>query len=632
MLLPLLLLTCLQGIEVEGLLPGESSELLPILSSHEDSWARGRLLDATDYRPIAGARLEAWLESYPSTGTSLGAVTTAADGRFRLRIKAGGRAAHKVTVRAPGYRSSTWSDSAVRAWDHDFLLLPLGEAERIQVLDLDLEPVSGARLEIHQSCSHDPPAFEVWSGADGRIEVPDIPGWHDQESPGDLKLLAPGFGSLASIYRKDALTVPWVEGEARLFVPKREPVMIRALDREGKPLRQQRLVLIGSPEWTDVWTDEDGVALLPTTFDDRWLSWFHADSVSAERYFAGGRVPLVFADEPMPLRQDGEEVAEAIDAGLAAGKLLILLEGVPPAELERFPLQVIHEDGWIAEGPGPHRFPVGAVTVTAGAAFSGWEEQSLAVEVVAGQTAEVSFRPRREALVRILVRSWGTLHVQAGDDSISLEGSREDQVESMEVRVPSGRPITALYDDGGALRAMLPPLAPGEQAELDLTLPAHRIARSADDVWQDGKAPTATLMFEVVDELGRPLPEARLDLEPFARPLDEGGDQHPPARHFAVAASVRGEVWATAEGYLPRWAEGVSPPADITAPVRLELLPEASVRVEHGNQVETYDGFAAGPRELVHWFPDGRRLVLHLELSTGERRVLRIVPAGEGRD
>ena len=625
-MLPLLLLTFLQGIEVDGLRPGESFELLPVQKSHEDFWARGRLLNALDYTPIPGARLEAWLESYPSAGTLLGSATTGADGRFRLKIKVGGREAHKVTVRAPGYRSSTWSDSAVRAWDEDFLLLPLGEPERYRVLDLDLRPVSGARLEIHQSCSHDPPAFEAWSDDDGRIEVPDIPGWHDHESPGDLKLLAPGFGSLASISRRDTLAVPGVQDEVRLYVPRRRPVMIRALDRDGRPLQKQRLVLIGSPEWTDVWTDEDGVAMLPTTFDDRWLSWFHADSVSEERYFAGCRVPLAFTDRPMPLRQDGEEVAEAIEGGLAAGRLEVGLEGVPEQELARFPLQVIHEDGWLAEGPGPHRLPAGAVTVVAGAAFSGWEEQSLQAEVVAGQTAEVAFRPRREARVRILVRSWGTLHVQAGDDSISLEGSREDQEQWKEVHVPTGQPITALYDDGGALRATLPPLAPGEQTELDLTAPGHRSARSVCDAWQDEEVPTATLVFAVADEFGQPVPEARLDLEPFARPLGGDGDHDPPARSYTVAASVRGEVLATAEGYLPRWAAGVSPPAGVSAPVRLPLQPDASVQIEHGEEVETYDGFAAGPRELIHWFPDGSRLLLRLELAAGERRTIQVKP------
>ena len=108
MMLSLLLALALQNPpHVEGLREGERFRTLPSSEEVDPETVRsGRVVDATNGRPVAGVEVTTWTEeiSGPARGLRrIGEARTGDDGCFRVAIVADGIRAEKMLARAPGY-------------------------------------------------------------------------------------------------------------------------------------------------------------------------------------------------------------------------------------------------------------------------------------------------------------------------------------------------------------------------------------------------------------------------------------------------------------------------------------------------------------------------------------------------
>src|SRR5687767_12270109 len=131
----------------------------PVEQAH-DPRIRSRLLDALTGRPIEGAVCELWTEEYRAPAGLVDSARSRADGSYELHPVSNEKC--KVRVRAAGYRTTVGA-----ADDEDGYLFPSDEAFVVRVLDLDGNPIAGARIRSHETCRHAPPSVEVLSGADG---------------------------------------------------------------------------------------------------------------------------------------------------------------------------------------------------------------------------------------------------------------------------------------------------------------------------------------------------------------------------------------------------------------------------------------------------------------------------------
>jgi hypothetical protein len=217
----------------------------------EDFTVRGRLLDAISGAPVAGATCELWTEDFDQPGRMVESVVSRADGRYELHLQT--RDEVKVRLRAPGYRSTVVSNDG----ELD-LLYPSDEPLVVRVLDLDGQPIAGARIRSHQTCRHAPPAVEGVSDADGRVVLEGAP---IRSSP-EYEVRASGYGALVPVYFDDSDSDPCV------FLPRRAPVRLRLLDVGGQPLANMRFRQQG-PGLTAFITDAQGCAVLDSLFESR---------------------------------------------------------------------------------------------------------------------------------------------------------------------------------------------------------------------------------------------------------------------------------------------------------------------------------------------------------------------------
>jgi hypothetical protein len=216
-----------------------------------DPTIRGRLLDATSGAPVAGATCELWTEDFDEPGRLVESALSRADGSYELHPRS--RDELKVRLRASGYRSMV-----VAGDDELELLYPDDEPLVVRVLDLDGQPIAGARVRSHQTCRHAPPAVEAVSGADGRAVLHGAPIFTST----DYEVRASGYGALVPVYFEDS------GSEATVFLPRRAPVRLRLLEADGRPLAHRRFRQQG-PGLTAFVTDADGGALLDSLFESR---------------------------------------------------------------------------------------------------------------------------------------------------------------------------------------------------------------------------------------------------------------------------------------------------------------------------------------------------------------------------
>src|SRR5690349_2288383 len=160
--------------QLDGLRSGES-----VLGSSQEVDAsdrlRGRVLDGATGVPIAGAEVELWREEHDLTASLLGKALTRVDGSFvgpsPKTAEERARPPDKLIVRAAGHRSTCASSSDAG----EIALLPLAKHLGLRVVDLDGNPIAGARAESRQACAHAPPAFVATSNASGVFDMSTFP-------------------------------------------------------------------------------------------------------------------------------------------------------------------------------------------------------------------------------------------------------------------------------------------------------------------------------------------------------------------------------------------------------------------------------------------------------------------------
>ncbi len=602
---------------VEGLEPGETAAWLPPAPAGSDRWESGRLLDARSLAPVAGAALDATTEGYRTPLVLLGSARSGADGRFLLRTAHGGMFSEKTRVHAHGYRATTWPSSQLTYEDGDHRLYPTGAPLRLRVLDLDGRPVEGAEFDQHQSCSHDPSATLARSDEQGWIQVDDLTAF---EEIGEFRLLAPGHAALVWLDAEDFVAADGHEPPA-LRVPRVQPVLVRALDRNGRPLARRRLSATGSPEYLEAWTDAEGLARFDTRFTHfgapRELALYLADSATdRDEWLGGARFPTWAAAEPFPLRVDGDEPPPE-----EAAEAVVVLRATPAAPA--VPVVLVHDEGWRAERPGEHPMPAGRVRLTVGAPFSGFVERTVEAELAPGGRAEFELAAEREPRLRVQLPAGhgGWLFVQAGPFGLSVQDAAPGE---LELAVPPDQPLTVLsWCCGETRRATHAPLAVGEDAALDLTTEECVEARSLRHDWEAGRTPAATVVVEVVDPAGSPVADPSLDLAPFAR-----ADEDRPGR-FELPAGLDFQLGADAAGFLDGWLQGRAAEGGSETRVRMVLRRAARVEVVTARGVEEWGPYAPGPRRIETELEDGRRLRLRLHLDEGETRRIRVVEGGQ---
>jgi hypothetical protein len=202
-----------------------------------DPTVRGRLLDALTGAPVVGATCELWTEDFDEPARLVESTLSRGDGIYEIHPVSHDEC--KVRIRAAGYRSTVVSTDS-----EDEFLFPSDEAFVVRVLDLDGNPIAGARIRSHQTCRHAPPAVEAVSGADGRARLVDGP----LGTSVDYEVRARGFGALVPVYRE-------ADGsETLVYLPRRAPVHLRLLDAQGQPVANRRFLQQG-PGTTPFTTD-----------------------------------------------------------------------------------------------------------------------------------------------------------------------------------------------------------------------------------------------------------------------------------------------------------------------------------------------------------------------------------------
>ena len=216
-----------------------------------DPTVRGRLLDALTGQPIRGAECELWTEDYREPARLVERASSGAEGGYELHPASNEEC--KVRVRAAGYRTTVGS-----ADGEDVLLFPSDEAFVVRVLDLQGNPIAGARVRSHETCRHAPPAVDVLSGPDGRALLVNGP----LATSVDYEVRARGFGALLPFYREPD------GSETVVYLPRRAPVHVRVLDAAGVPVVNRRFLQQG-PGPTILTTDANGRAVLDSLFESR---------------------------------------------------------------------------------------------------------------------------------------------------------------------------------------------------------------------------------------------------------------------------------------------------------------------------------------------------------------------------
>lgn len=567
----------------------------------------GRVLDASTGRPLAGVRIEAWTEDWDLPGVLVDEVTSGSDGCFSYRTQREKRRADKLRFSCSGYRSTTRAPSDL---GQDILLVP-GKAPASVVLeDLRGQPIAGARVTTRQTCAHGPSAIEVFSDAQGRVDLAALPPLDDEP---ELEVTVAGFEALRTRTPEDAFDVA---GEpATWLLGRKRPLRFRLLDPEGRPAADKRVLIGHAPEWSFTNTDAEGRAAFAFAF--HWKNLLlHAPLPGRDDTL------LDFASwdcGELLLRQDGDVRNRApIDSDAE-----VVIEIAAPGL--RFVL--LHEQGWRADSKGTHRFPPGNVRLFAGGPFTGFVERTQTFELKPGATTSLSIDAQREPQLSIAAIAG------QGGEPVSVELVLEAAGQSVRFAhnkttsysVPPGVPVTVALTS--VRRPFAVVLSPEELAK---PLVIEELAGWKN---QPPAPELETLEIEVpaeLKELLRVRAQARGTLGHRCGPGEEGWPIRI-ERGAAVELSLRADGYVSRKIVLPAGAPRPRIVAELVRCARIELSgeglnallgPQGAAKRDE-NDVFTLRELAPGPLELALDI-DGTWHTLALNLEPGARRELKL--------
>lgn len=569
--------------------------------------ATGRVLDASTGQPLARVRVEAWTEDWDLPGLLVDEVRSGGDGCFSFKRQREKRRADKVRFSCAGYRSTTRAPSDV---GQDILLVPGKAPARVVLKDLRGQPIAGARVTTRQTCAHGPSAIEVFSDAQGRVDLSALPPLDDEP---ELEVTVDGFEALRNREPEEAIDVA---GESTTWLlGRKRPLRFRLLDPEGRPAANTRVLAGYAPEWSFTSTDAEGRAAFRFAFLYENLL-LHAPLPGRDDTlldFAGWDCGELL------LRQDGDvRNRTPIDTDAK-----VVVDVAAPGL--RFVL--LHEQGWRAESKGTHHFPPGKVRLLAGGPFTGFVERTETFELKPGTTTSLAIDAQPEP----------QLSIEA------IEGPGDEPVSVVLVLEAAGHSVRFAHDKSTSY-----PVPPG--ASVTVALPFVRrpfaVVLTPDELakplvieelagWKNQPpAPELeALEIEVPSELTERLrvrAQARGTLGHSFAPGKKGWPIQI-ERGAAVELSLRADGYVSRKIVLPAGAPRPRIVAELVRCARVELSGTglnallgphgAAKRDEH--DVFTLEELAPGPLELALDI-DGVWHTLHLNLEPGASRVLEL--------
>lgn len=494
------------------------------------AWSfEGRVHDAFTGAALAGVHCELWTEDLYAEPVRVAEAWTGADGRYRL--SGTGKRGEKLVLSRAGYRRTERGTP-----DEELALFPAREPFTLRVLDLDGNPIAGALVQTRQSCRHAKSAVRATSDADGTVTIADMPPFEDG---GEVEVLAPGYGALGDLWPPEL----WDLGELRL--PRRRVSVVRWLDADGRPVASGQVRYEGGDGSYLLDPDAEGRVTHDRLFGDRHgvVSWRPGDPKTSGRHLdvfpSTGSWSSRPGDPPEAACSSGVRLVEITpDSTLADGS----------RSLEPW-IRLLHDEGWVVWGTGEHRVPPGRAWLVVGRNFSGVRERVTPVELATGETRELEAVLEPEPLLRLLVpESTWWIHVQAGDDSVTLEAPKPGA--ELRTPVPAGVPVTVLAQGRDVHRATLAPWE--RETTLDLTTPATRL------VPERAERATVELRFRV-----RAADGGALAAEASARAAGTQLSDLDPAGSgvlFRVPEGARWEASFAAEGFTTLYRSGLAGP------------------------------------------------------------------------
>lgn len=565
----------------------------------------GRVLDATTGKPLAGVRVEAWTEDWELPGLLVDEVKSGVDGCFSYKTHRQERYADKVRFSCAGYRCTTRAPSDL---GEDILLVPGKAPASVVLTDLAGHPIVGARVTTRQTCAHGPSAIEVFSDAQGRVDLSALPPLDDEP---ELEVTVDGFEALRNRQPEDVLDV--VGETVTWMLARKRPLRFRLLDQDGKIAPKARVLMGYAPEWSFTNTDAEGRAA--------FLFGFQYENSLVHTHLPGRDGSLI----DFPGWDCGELLlrlaSDVTDRDFAQTDPEVTIE----VAQEGLPFALLHEQGWRRQHKGTCHFPQGKVQLRAGGPFSGFVERVQTLELQAGSktTVVVDAQPEPELAIGAIEGPdgeplWVELVLEAAGHSV-----RFAHTNATSYPVPPGVPVTVALPN--LRRPFAVVLTPEQLAE---PLVIQELAGWKN---QPPAPEMETLAIEVPPELKgllRVRAQARGTLGHSFGPGEEGWP-------IQIESGAAVELSLRADGYVPRklvLPAGTPRPrivADLVRCARVELSgnglkaligPQGAAERDE-DDVFTLEELAPGPLELALDI-DGTWHTLKLNLEPGASRTL----------
>lgn len=565
----------------------------------------GRVLDALTGRPLEGVRVEAWTEDWEQPALLVDEARTRADGSFWVEAAKQQRATDKLRFSLAGYRSTTRAPSDL---GENILLAPGKAPASVVLADLRGRPIPGARVTTRQTCAHGPSAIEVFSDAEGRVDLSSMPPLDDEP---ELEVTVDGFEALRNREPEDAFevageTTKWLLGAKR-------PVRFRLLDSDGESASNTRVLMGFAPEWSSTTTDADGRAafLFGFQYENSLLHALQPGRDGTLIDFPGwncGELVLRLNGDPTSRRARGDDPEVTLEPAQAG-----------------LPFVLLHEHGWRRQEEGLCRFPPGKAQLLVGGPFSGFVEhaQTHVLEPGAKVHLVVDAEPEPEFEIDAVLGPdgeplWVEIVLEAAGHSVRF-GHRERATYS----APPGVPVTL------ALPSVRRPFSiEFDPQRLEQPLAIHEL-----EEWKSQpKSPELeTLAIEVPPELTallRVRAQARGTLGSNSEPGKEGWPIRI-ERGAAVELSMRAEGYVSRKLVLPASEPRPRIVANLVRCARVEVRgkklraligPQGAAEHDEAG-VFALEDLAPGPLELALDI-DGTWHTLRLNLAPGANRKL----------
>jgi protocatechuate 3,4-dioxygenase beta subunit len=589
-------------VAVAGLKPGESVTRAAL--GDGGTTIHARVIDAHTGRPIEGATVRVDHEHVDRLNSFVQQGVTDAAGTVFLPRRVGGWMADKAVVSAPGYASTGCAASDLDQ-GHGIRLtrsLPV----RGRVLDLEGHPVPRAVITSRNTCAHDSPGVQVVTDVHGLFVL-------DASDTDEWTVTAPGHGGYEFYKTQSELhDEALAHGAVELFLPRRQPIRVRVLDAQGRPLANTRLEAQGERPVLPAVTDAEGYLVYGPSTEEVGEPVFRLP----DAHGGVGVIPDVYPrDATITLSPEG--VFEAPSQERATVR--IRLEGDVAEDAD---VQVADSDGVVYYAEGPHDVAAGAVVVTVGHRFSGIAESTVVRTVEVGADVEIVCAAEREAELEIRYpdEPFTLRFVQAGADSLPLwaNGGQREAVDGdgerfATVFVPAGERVVALGvdEDGDLRRAVVDEAATG--GVLDFSTDASVFRRSTASLL--AARPQGRVVVRTVDDRGEPV--AAMWQDGDERTVERAFTGPDGAWVFGIAAA-RGHAMID---WRHRIVAGEDAQIEVVVPrVALVTIVDAT-------------GWEQGPLEFfpgrnAFWIdpdsPEESSLLLELDLETGDQRTLKL--------